>query len=242
MAQPAVFYPSLVAAVAVIVTAGCTSVQIHGGPEQTNYIRTTPLLNQQTQTNVGAALLSQHRETVRSGLRLPAGFSGRVGGAPVTVTPEDMLVKATANSQPALCTERMTMRNLLGMPIKPTCFSGLVGDSTVTSVMVPADAMWWSQKLPAPLRVEKTEVPISQRDVLRRELVYLGTTTSARHAGTVIRIGYREFMDDIARPAFSQEVSYDVTNLPSQIAYQNAKLEILEVRGGSIMYRVLSAL
>ncbi|PZP91145.1 MAG: hypothetical protein DI587_36345 [Variovorax paradoxus] len=134
------------------------------------------------------------------------------------------------------------MANLLGVPIKPTCFGGLIGDAEVTTVMVPADAMWWSQKLVSPLKVETTEIPAPQRDVLRRELVYLGTTTSARFAGTVIRIGYREFLDEIARPAFSQEVSYDVTSLPTQITYQNAKIEVLAVGSGSVTYRVLSAL
>jgi hypothetical protein len=225
-----------------VVAAGCTTVQVHQAPEPTSYIRTTPLLNQQTQANVGATVLSQHREITRRGLRLASGFSGRVGGAPVNVTPQDLLLRATANSQQALCTERLTMSNLVGVPIKPTCFGGLVGDAEATTVMVPADAMWWSQTLPSPLKIETTEIPVPQRDVLRRELVYLGTTTSARFAGTVIRIGYREFLDDIARPAFSQEASYDVTSLPARIAYQNASIEVLAVGAGSMTYRVLSAL
>lgn len=225
-----------------LVATGCTSLQVHQGPELTNYVRTTPLLDQQTQTNVGAVLLSQHKEVARRGLRLTSGFSGRVGGAPVSVTPQDFLLRATANSQPALCTERLTMSNLVGVPVKPTCFGGLIGEDIATTVMVPADAMWWSQTLASPLKVETTEVPVSQRDVLRRELVYLGTTTSARFAGTVIRIGYREFLDDLARPAFSQEVSYDVTSLPTQISYQNATIEVLAVGSGSLTYRVLSAL
>lgn len=109
-------------------------------------------------------------------------------------------------------------------------------EGKVTTVMVPADAIWWSQKLPQPLSVSKREEVISLAGSYRNELVFLGS------AGKIIRLLYREYMDDFVRPAYSQEVSYDVSNLPMEISFRTAKFQVLELDGSSITYKVLSPL
>lgn len=56
--------------------------------------------------------------------------------------------------------------------------------------------------------------------------------------GNKINIGYREFMDKTARPAFSNSVEYDLGE--SQIiGYKGARLEIISANTVEIKYKVL---
>lgn len=69
----------------------------------------------------------------------------------------------------------------------------------------------------------------------RRELVYTGVSQNT------ISILYREFKDDMARPAFSQELKYDLTQGRS-IGYKGARFEIERATNISIIFRVLKPL
>jgi len=60
-------------------------------------------------------------------------------------------------------------------------------------------------------------------------------------AGKTLRLLYREYAGDFVRPAFSQDVSYDVEALPMEIQFRTARIQVLELPGSSIKYRVLSS-
>lgn len=57
--------------------------------------------------------------------------------------------------------------------------------------------------------------------------------------GNKIKIGYREFSGDIARPAFSNEAEYDLSE-SDVIGYKGATLKIIEADNIQIKYKVLS--
>lgn len=56
--------------------------------------------------------------------------------------------------------------------------------------------------------------------------------------GSKINIGYREFSGDMARPAFSNAVEYDL-NDSRQIGYKGALLDIIDANNQMIKYKVL---
>ena len=58
-------------------------------------------------------------------------------------------------------------------------------------------------------------------------------------SGGKIRISYREFKDDWSRPAFTNDIEYDLGQ-SKLVAYKHAKLEILEADNTHIKYRVVS--
>lgn len=226
----------LFAITAALLTVGCTSIQVNGVPSVVEAIGTDPAIGDTVTIQVGSTMYWQFRLWKKTGYRIPAGYYGTIGGAPVSVTPNDFLMQATVESQPAYCTERLTVRNLLGVPIKRTCFANITADSRFETVMVPADAVWWRQPLPRPLQFELVEEIIPRPESLSRELVFLGSSAN------VIRLAYREYIADLARPAYFQEVTYDLTDLPMEIAFRNAQFEILSINGSSLTYRVLSPL
>lgn len=64
------------------------------------------------------------------------------------------------------------------------------------------------------------------------ELIYLGRVTDN------IRIGYREFIHDIVRPSYSMEVTYPAKI--GRLIFRNTTLEILEIGGDYILYKLIS--
>jgi len=70
-------------------------------------------------------------------------------------------------------------------------------------------------------------------NAFQQTLVYNGGS------GNTVKIGYREFKDDTARAAFSNEIEYDISK-SRVIAYKHAKLEIIEADNTHVRYRVLS--
>ena len=78
---------------------------------------------------------------------------------------------------------------------------------------------------------------ISSRDAssLQRELIYTG------RSGANLTLLYREFINDMARPAFSQQLQYDISNDPV-IGFQGARFRVVEATNTSITYEVMSAM
>lgn len=67
----------------------------------------------------------------------------------------------------------------------------------------------------------------------KAQLVYTGMH------GKIVRATYREFMDDYTRPAFTQELQWDL-NESKQITFRSIKAEIIEATNSAISLKVLS--
>lgn len=80
---------------------------------------------------------------------------------------------------------------------------------------------------------QRTEKAIVSPDSFQQTLLYSG------RVGDKISISYREFSGSVARPAFSNDVEYDLSE-SSEIAYKGARLEIVEATNTTITFRVLS--
>jgi hypothetical protein len=111
------------------------------------------------------------------------------------------------------------------------CFADKDGDGRLDS---PGRDLETSKKIDVPYttRVLHIDVP---SEGFRTELVYQGA------GGAVLRLAYREFVDDMARPAFTQELTYE---LPPEgattIAFQGLEVEILDANNLGVEYRVRS--
>lgn len=79
---------------------------------------------------------------------------------------------------------------------------------------------------------KKTKVSVASDNSFQQTLIYNGKV------GNKINIGYREFSSSVARPAFNNDVEYDL-NESKQIGYKGALLEVIEANNQSIKYKVL---
>lgn len=89
-------------------------------------------------------------------------------------------------------------------------------------------------------RVDGADFDVSRcwrlsEDSFKRELIYSGVSR-----GTVT-IEYREFINNLARPAFSQTLQYDL-NEGREVGFRGARFEILDANNTSVRYRVLRPL
>lgn len=70
-----------------------------------------------------------------------------------------------------------------------------------------------------------------QEGAYRAQMIYSGLT------GNTIRTAFREFTGDFIRPAFTQELQYNLSQ-DSTIAYKSIKIQVLEASNSQIRYRV----
>lgn len=84
------------------------------------------------------------------------------------------------------------------------------------------------------LNVENTIYTNSNcQDCFKKVFIYNGK------AGTVVKFSYREFINDMARPAFTQELQYDLSE-SKIIGFKGMRMEILNISNIEIEYKVLS--
>lgn len=82
------------------------------------------------------------------------------------------------------------------------------------------------------MNFERRRKPINSQDSFQQTLIYSGKV------GNKINIGYREFSADFARPAYNNDVEYDLSE-SNIIGYKGAQLEILEATNQYIRYRII---
>jgi hypothetical protein len=81
--------------------------------------------------------------------------------------------------------------------------------------------------------IQRIKVPSLTSDAFQQTLIYSGKI------GNKINIGYREFSNNTARPAFNNDVEYDLSDSKT-IGYKGAVIEIVEVNNQFIKYIVRS--
>lgn len=80
--------------------------------------------------------------------------------------------------------------------------------------------------------VQKKEVVESNAN-FQQALIYSGKV------GTNLNLSYREFSDNRARPAFNNDVVYDLAT-SKEISYKGAVIEVIEATNRNITYKVIS--
>ena len=86
-----------------------------------------------------------------------------------------------------------------------------------------------------PVSIRKTTDYVWSTDSFKRELVYGGVSQKT------ISVSYREFYDGIARPSFSQDLKYDLTE-GDVIGYRGARFQVIKANNIEIRYKVLKQL
>ena len=81
--------------------------------------------------------------------------------------------------------------------------------------------------------VSLKKLPSLAENSFQQTLIYSGCTEG------MLTLGYREFSNDNARPAFNNDVEYDL-NSSKIIGYKGARIEVIEADNQNITYKVLS--
>lgn len=117
-----------------------------------------------------------------------------------------------------------------------------VGGIYVTESDPKQTELFVISNLGSPLSYPNDRIPFTKsihhtRDELsfKKELVYTGISQN------VVSILYREFKDDMARPAFSQDLKYDLSE-GRVVGYRGARFEIIKATNQGLTYKTLKQL
>lgn len=220
---------NVVAALFISILCGCTTPQYNYRPDVQQISR--PALNSINVANVGDEMLSQGMYVEREAIKLAheIKFGGlftayRLSPGFYIKTGED---RVSSYYKPAVGREcgEVTKAAL----VDPWESIRMTKDGKTISV-VTVFHLKVNEKADG---VSMTTYPILTDDSFQQTLIYSGKV------GDKIKIGYREFSNNAARPAFNNDVDYDISQ-SSVIGYKGARLEVIEATNELIRYKVIT--
>jgi hypothetical protein len=207
--------------------AGCVSPVQNYQPEATKI--SEPALGSTNAAQVGEEMLKQGKFWERDAIRLSESIKFGMFGA-YTMSP-GFYVKTGDDAESAFYLPAQgrdggeIIKAALADPWKAVQLmkdGKRIAVVTVFNVAVREDAKG----------VSKTKWLALSDDSFQQTLIYSG------RVGGKIKVGYREFSNNQARPAFNNDVEYDLTESMT-IGYKGARLEVLEATNQLIRYKVL---
>lgn len=215
-----------------LLIVGCVS---HPMIKQTSYEQgSNPAMGIMSEADVGSVIYEEFRfqatetayllETIEEGFSL--GDLTAIAGTSLPAYRGDNGVQYCSD-------ERLYSDPLVG-PYSIACFSDLDRDGHFDRVRVPSIKFGAWSKLDKPVAYRIAVTPATP-DGIKNELIYQGIDR-----GT-LRLAYREFMDNFIRPAYQQDVTYQMTEAgPTFIRFRGVEIEVLEANNQGITYRVLA--
>tara|TARA_A100001391_G_scaffold172467_1_gene133962 strand:+ start:82 stop:786 length:705 start_codon:yes stop_codon:yes gene_type:complete len=216
--------------------SACATVKNNYVPETTQI--SVPPLNEERTASLGEELMRQGTATTTKGVRLDQrnnirGYTLTQGFYPQTGEDEEYVFTSFGIGTTMAGMGRI---NLGGSLLGPVTYPrGIRFDKTKqqTCVIVP-NAYGITQPLcDTEYGYRFTEQPMISENNFQQTLIYSG------RVGDRIRVSYREFSGSMARPAFSNEAEYDLSQSDT-IAYRGARIKVIEADNESIRYVVLT--
>lgn len=130
-----------------------------------------------------------------------------------------------------LCTPKLGwgLITSLGFPRISNYYSLIISPSGIPIGLTEVGVVATFPEQPKIFKI--TEIADIQKGSFKQELIYNGQSKDA------VRIAYREFKDDFARPAFSQDLTYDMTE-SKEIGFRGMIIEVVEATNSFIKFIV----
>jgi hypothetical protein len=180
--------------------------------------------------SIGETLLSQAKVETRNGYRLNNSVTGSFGLFKMSLDAGDYYQRLESDSHKfffpvnpdMVWTKNGHALNSVGFAIrkKDEKVSGWIIDDV--HITLDQDASLTSKT-----------VTLVNTTNFKQELIYNGKS------GNIARFLYREYSGNLARPAFTQELTYDLAS-SRVIGFKEVRLEVLRTTNTSIQYRVIS--
>lgn len=201
-------------------------------PQTAPAIRSFPEIGVETEVEIGQPMAIRERIVTTTSLKLVSDVrSESVNGTRVLLTAGTYRLGRTTAKGRYFYGDGARIR-ALGITDKPPYGGG---------IFIPLDqteppATFWEALLGATIsKAVDMQIQPGDQSGFRRELIYGGV------AQGVVSVSYREFSDDFARPAFSQELRYDLKE-GQEIGYRGARIEILRAGNTTIRFKLLKPL
>jgi len=113
------------------------------------------------------------------------------------------------------------------------CLIDVNNDNTFTHLTTQGSMDFVKLDQPAKYRLERLK-PIYTEDSFKYVALYQGKK------GNLIKISFREFKDNMARPAFTQDIEYELNKKGmTTIGFKGLRIEVLKATNMNITYKVI---
>jgi hypothetical protein len=162
---------------------------------------------------VGDVIYSEFDYMATGGAVMLEPVSRTIGlGGSVQVPSGAQLVSTTVDGKPGYCTTTLTYSDPLVGPSRSTCYLDSNGDNLFETLWAAPGTMGFTYDLQPPVKYRTGQIT-SGANGYKNELLYQGLD------GNTLRIGYREYVDNLARPAFAQELTYPTNPSGSSVTF-----------------------
>jgi hypothetical protein len=195
----------------------------------------TPELNTPTLKEVGDALYAKFNFTETSGIKLNQAMTTKLLTRKINIPEAAFLWRHDEKKTSSFCAGRATVPGLWKEE-EVVCFRDNNRDGRLDSIHILGTAFGSWSELKEPIFFHEA-TQLAPGGGYRYELLYEGV------AAGVLRLTYREFVNDMARPSFTQELTYtlDPTG-QGMVAFRGARLRILQASNESVKYEVLTGI
>lgn len=213
---------------AAILIAACATPTSNYAPTVQAFSR--PPLNTLSVAAVGDEMLSQGTLTEREGLELTAqaqisGYTLSPGFYPLTGRNDQGAYYSFFYQVPPQAGFGVISKNFIVDPPQALMTSSTDGQLCVVTVFN--------------VRTCDQESFAMTRRTFEADSNFQQTLLYSGRVGDRVRVSYREFSGNMARPAFNNEVEYDLS-VSNIIAYRGAQIRIVDANNTQITYEVLS--
>ena len=235
----------LIMMLAVISIAGCGSgikvTQVAGAKQ----IIHAPKINTEAEVEIGQTMISKSNLTTYSAVKIEHSISDTVKQSPTnnrysgttTINP-GIYKKTSEDKEGSFFPDPNGIFKFSAGTIKCMCGVYVPHDETKPPVMFTYHGTIGAKGFEFgvnPLDISKTISEVWSTDSFKKELVYGGLSQKT------ISISYREFFDGTARPAFTQELKYDL-NEGDEIGFRGARFQVIKANNTVLKYKVTKAL
>lgn len=196
-----------------------------------------PSLNQVQQSELGDTLVSKGTLYTYDGMVLLNEVYSKskntfLHGPVATIPPSDLILKYEDSAWWYFYARDLFMA---GVSANVTCGLRKSKKNKPMELFVLIGFQPWSKGLVEPEpKYELKKVRAVDKRSFQQELIYNGK------AGSNVKFMYREMSNDVMRPAFSQEMQYDL-NESKTIGFKGARIEIIEATNTTLKYKVLKS-
>lgn len=185
----------------------------------------TPEVGVRSSASVGEVMVSKFNYTAEEVAILLQSAEGSIGWGRPEVPANSKLIKGASSKGAIYC---------YPYPARPApCFSDEDGDGKFDyaynlgafDVIAPVGDID-----PVPYRVTDSTI----KDGFKYELMYQGIDANT------LRISYREYSDNLARPAFQQDLTYTLAEGDTPVSFKGVRLTIHSASNNEVVYTVTS--
>ena len=153
-------------------------------------------------------------------------------GAQCRFRPSHSWCRRAWSGNPGYCTTALTYSDPIAGPYRPTCYLDGDGDNRFETLWVAPGAIGFTYVLDPPVQYKSGQIT-GDASGYKYELLYQGLD------GNTLRVGYREYIDNMARPAFAQELTYPTSLDATAIRFKSVRVEVLSADASEITSRIL---